>query len=67
MVKWMLFLTALGVFILSFEWPLPRTYFENSVILLGYVLMFGPGFLALVLILNRLVNISFNSNSRRKR
>jgi hypothetical protein len=67
MFKWTLFLTGLGFLILTFEWPFPRTGFDNFMILMGYVLFFVPGFVVISLVLNHLANKSFTTNPRRRR
>lgn len=61
MIKKFIIATIAGFVILGLPWKPPYTYWENAFILLGYVLAFIPGFILLILVLNRLINISFTT------
>lgn len=58
-MKKFFFTSLIGFLILGLPWEPPYTYLEGVIILLGYILAFVPGILLLILILNRLINISF--------
>ena len=60
MLKWLLIINLVSMGVLfAPDWKPPYSYGENLIILLGCVGTFGPWFLMLSLVLNRLVNISF--------
>lgn len=54
------FLTSLISFLVLTvpDWRPPYTWFESLIQLIAYAGLFGPWFLILTLVLNRLVNIS---------
>lgn len=59
MIKWSFIISAVSFALLVLpDWRPPYTYLENFVILLGYIGMFGPWFLIVAAVLNRLINIS---------
>lgn len=62
MIKWSFIISAIsfGVLLIP-DWKPPYTYFENVIILLGYIGGFGPWFMILTAVLNRLINISFRT------
>lgn len=62
MFKWLVGFTAVGVLILSGDYPLPRSYSDWAWLAAGYLLMLGPGILLFFMFFNRLINISFDIN-----
>ena len=62
MIKWSLIISAMSFALLVLpDWRPRYTYMENFVILLGYIGMFGPWFLIVTAVLNRLINISLRN------